>query len=118
MMTEVVLRFVGKETYGKAGLPCFALFSAENRAGVARNGRSVAVLGAQVRLWGGVGFGFGSLITGLLSHVTPLGYSVVFLESLFVNVASASAVFGLAYTARERLLDANESPKCLGAMSF
>ncbi|CAK9023398.1 unnamed protein product [Durusdinium trenchii] len=65
MLTEITLRFVGKETYGK------------------------------VRLWGGIGFASGSLLTGLLAH--HLGYSIVFLESMFVGVALATSVFCLAH---------------------
>ncbi|OLP96995.1 Major facilitator superfamily domain-containing protein 6 [Symbiodinium microadriaticum] len=77
LLTEITLRYVGTETYGK------------------------------VRLWGGVGFATGSLLTGLLVQWlnASIGYDVIFLESLAVGLAMSGIAVGLSRTcSREQLL--------------
>eukprot|EP00434_Breviolum_minutum_P041951 symbB.v1.2.037323.t1/scaffold5481.1/size26677/2 len=83
MLTEITLRFVGKETYGK------------------------------VRLWGGIGFASGSLITGLLAHALH-SYNVIFAESMFVGLALGCTVFCLAAASPDEELLRNPAESSIG----
>jgi len=65
VLTELNIRLVGPEGFGR------------------------------VRLWGGVGYGFGSLLTGLLADYSGLGLRVVFLEAVALGIMSACAALCL-----------------------
>eukprot|EP00929_Paragymnodinium_shiwhaense_P065857 TRINITY_DN32997_c0_g1_i1.p1 TRINITY_DN32997_c0_g1~~TRINITY_DN32997_c0_g1_i1.p1 ORF type:complete len:443 (+),score=89.53 TRINITY_DN32997_c0_g1_i1:38-1366(+) len=67
MLTEFSLRLVGVQDFGK------------------------------VRLWGGVGFGMGSLLTGVLAEYAPggIGLTVVFAENLLFSGLMAAILLGL-----------------------